>query len=46
MFRLMTQMLSMIDNKEIKKDKDFQLLRGLYKIPDSVRLALKQNKIR
>jgi hypothetical protein len=42
----MRQMLSHIDNEEIKKDKDLQILKGIYKIPDSIGDVLNQNKIK
>ena len=46
MIELMRLMLSHIDNKDIKKDKDFQLLKGLYKIPNSVKEARIQYNIK
>jgi len=46
MFDLMKQMLSLIDSKEIKKDKDFQILAGIYKIPTTFGELNKQRKIR
>ena len=46
MFDLIKKMLSQIDNKDIKADKDFQILSGIYKIPNTFGEMKKQIKIR
>lgn len=46
MFDLIKQMLSMIDKEEIKNDKDFQILSGIYKIPETFGELKKQIQIK
>ena len=45
MFTLMRKMLSHVDNKDIKKDRGFQILKCIYKIPNGIGDVLKQNRI-
>lgn len=46
MFDLMLRMLSIIDRKDIKRNKNLQILSGIHRIPTSVGEVLKQNKIK
>lgn len=45
MFELMRMMLSHMDKKDIKENSNFQILKGIYKIPDSLGEAMKQYKL-
>ncbi len=46
MFDLIKKMLSTIDKEEIKNDKDFQILAGIYKIPNTFGELKRQIRIR
>ena len=46
MFELIKKMLTIMDSEDIKSDKDFQILSGIYKIPDTFGELKQQIKIR
>ena len=46
MFDLIKKILSTIDKEEIKNDKDFQILAGIYKIPNTFGEMKRQIKIK
>lgn len=46
MFDLIKKMLPLTDDKYIKRDKDLQILMGLYKIPMNFKAVLSQTKFR